>query len=148
MHKYSWATCSSLPPGNQLCLVKSSLISVSAFRFHPACQSGTVVKEKKQPFGALKSQLTRKSPIAASETTSMWCWCQLAQLRWLVEIRLNTSNSLCRWLHALGLLRAVGGLIVCFDFVKLVSELEIRPERLPSTLPHTRAVFLARGPRR
>lgn len=39
-------------------------------------------------------------------------------------------------------------LIVCFDFVKLVSELEIRPERLPSTLPHTRAVFLARGPRR
>lgn len=37
-------------------------------------------------------------------------------------------------------------LIVCFDFVKLLSELEIRPECLPSPPPRTLCIFSPRAP--
>lgn len=82
----------------------------------------------------------------------MWRWRQLAQLcRYLIggsKIKPLTAFSCdhrfkCAWtVPSCGRTR----LIVCFDFVKLLSELEIRPECLPSTLPRTLCIFSQQAP--
>lgn len=105
--------------------------------------SGSGQGKTKTASRAFKGQLTRKSPTAASEITSMWRRRQLAQLcRYLIggsKIKPLTAFACdhrfkCAWtVPSCGRTR----LIVCCDFVKLLSELEIRPKCLPSTPPRT-----------